>query len=163
MSIGYAVSRAFQKKMERGWEKWPRMFWAIDLHDVIIPGTYTKNNIDKLLYPGALQVLRWLTRREDMCMILWTASHGEPLGEIIDWLQGQGIDFDYCGENPDCESNELCCFDHKFYFDVLLEDKAGFVGLTDWSEIRQTLESIGEWEKEISHALLPGEEWRKDG
>jgi hypothetical protein len=33
----------------------------------------------------------------------------------------------------------------------MLEDKAGFVGETDWIEIQEALEDLGQWEKKESH------------
>lgn len=131
-----------------GWKKWPWMYWAIDLHDVIIPGTYTKNNEGRAFYPHALEVLRWLTNRQDMKLILFTSSHKESAHEILDWMQAQGVRFSYFNENPECKNSDLCDFSSKFYFDMMLEDKAGFEGMEDWLSIKQTLIDIGEWEKE---------------
>lgn len=146
--IDYAVYRAFEKKMQSGWEKWPRMFWAIDLHDVIIEGKFSKMNEDRSLYPVGEEVLRWLTTRKDMCIILWTSSHQEPIDDILEWLFTEyGINFDYVNENPECKSTELCCFENKLYFDMLLEDKAGFCGMTDWARIKTALIALGEWKR----------------
>ena len=149
--ISDAIKTAFEKKMRRGWDKWPKMYWAIDLHDVIIPGTYTINNEGRQLYPYAKEVLQWLTGREDMCLILFTSSHTSSIAEILTWLEKEEIEVDYVNENPECLSNELCSFDSKFYFDMLLEDKAGFVGFSDWLSIKHTLINLDEWHKTISH------------
>lgn len=150
--IEYAVNKAFQKKLQTGWEKWPKMFWCVDLHDVIIEGKFSKMNEGRCLYPVGEDVLQWLTKREDMCIILWTASHQEPADDILTWLyKDYGINFDYVNENPDCPSTDLCCFDYKFYFDMLLEDKAGFNGVTDWAKIKTALIALGEWDKPYSH------------
>jgi hypothetical protein len=152
MSIEFSIERAFRKKQDRGWGQWPRMYWAIDLHDVIIPGTYTKNNEDRKLYPDAKEVLQWLSKRVDMCMILWTASHPEPTNDIVNWLRDEhGVAIDHIGKNPECPSNALCDFTNKFYFDILLEDKAGFDGMNDWPKIKKMLIKLGEWDKKISH------------
>lgn len=150
--IKHAIVNAFSKKRIRGWDKWPRMYWAIDLHDVIIPGTYTRNNEGRKLYPMAEEVLQWLTHREDMCIILYTSSHTDSIVDILGWLlDNYGIDFDYINENPECKDTTLCSFAQKFYFDVMLEDKAGFVGESDWAEIQESLIKMGEWNKKISH------------
>ena len=146
-----AICRAFEKKRIRGWEKYPRLFIAIDLHDVIIPGTYTLNNEGRKLYPFADSVLKWMTNRTDICMILYTSSHPKSIEDILFWLGEKGIVFDYVNENPECPNTELCDFKKKMYFDVLLEDKAGFNGKEDWIEIMSTLQNIGEWDKKTSH------------
>ena len=149
--IQTAIKTAFRKKRERGWDKWPKLFWAIDLHDVILPGTYTRDNENRKLYPDAQQVLQWLTTRKDMCIILYTSSHPDSIQDVLIWLKEQGIVFDYVNENPECPNNELCDFSSKFYMDILLEDKAGFEGKTDWGAIRYALIAEGEWFKLNSH------------
>jgi hypothetical protein len=148
-----AIKRAFEKKLVRGWGKWPKMFWAIDLHDVIIPGTYTVNNDNRAFYPCAKEVLQELSHRKDMCLILFTSSHESSIDDIIKWLGGEHITFDHVNENPWCHSNELCCFKKKFYFDIMLEDKAGFNGMEDWLNIKKTLESIGEWKNSYNTCM----------
>lgn len=149
MSIEKAIERAFEKKLRTGWNKWPKMFWAIDLHDVMIPGTYTRNNDGRMLYPNALEVLQWLTNRKDMAIILFTSSHIDAINDIIAWFEPQGIKFDFVNENPLCTNHHLCDFSKKFYFDLMLEDKAGFDGMEDWLVIKQTLMRLGEWDKII--------------
>jgi hypothetical protein len=150
--ISDAVRNSFMKKLKRGWNPWHRMYWAIDLHDAIIPGTYTLNNEGKYPFPYAVEVLQWLTNRKDMAIILFTSGHFDPTLNIMKWLSKEhGISFDFVNENPECPDNDLCCFEGKFYMDVLLDDKAGFIGETDWLVIKNTLIEIGEWDKKISH------------
>lgn len=149
--ISDAINTAFRKKKERGWEKYPKIFIAIDLHDVVIPGTYTRNNEGRKFFPDGKEVLQWLTGRKDMCLILFTSSYEDAICDIIDWLAENEIKFDYVNCNPECCNTELCDFTNKFYMDILLEDKAGFVGETDWKMVKQTLIDIGEWEKKVSH------------
>jgi hypothetical protein len=140
-----AIKRAFEKKLVRGWEKWPKMYWAIDLHDVIIPGTYTKNNDRKVFYPYAKEVLCELSKRSDTCLILFTSSHESSIEDIIKWLWNEQVVFSWVNQNPECKNTELCDFSRKMYFDIMLEDKAGFNGMEDWLTIKNTLISIGEW------------------
>ena len=150
--IANAVRNAFIKKLKRGWSPWPRMFWAVDLHDVIIPGTYTLNNEGKQPFPYAVEVLQWLTNRKDMGIILFTSGHFEPTLNIRKWLSKEyDIVFDFVNKNPECPDNELCCFKGKFYFDIMLEDKAGFDGMSDWKTIKDSLIELEEWDKKISH------------
>lgn len=149
--ISDAIKSAFSKKNVRGWDRWPRMYWAIDLHDVIIPGTYTRDNAGRHFYPKSKEVLQWLTDRKDMCIILYTSSHEDAIADIVKWLALNDIKVDYVNCNPECTDTNLCSFSGKFYFDVMLEDKAGFLGWTDWEEIKKTLVAIDEWEKKETH------------
>ena len=145
--LKHAIYRAFDKKIKCGWHKWPKMYILIDLHDVIIHGTYTRNNDGRELYPGAKEVLQWLTDRKDICLILWTSSHKDAIDDILEWMDNLNIRFDYVNENPECKSNELLDTSKKIYMDLLLDDKAGFNGETDWFEIKDTLVEIGQWER----------------
>jgi 5'(3')-deoxyribonucleotidase len=149
--ISDAIKTAFEKKIRRGWDKWPHMYWAIDLHDVIIPGTYTRNNDGRQFYPNAEEVLQWLSSRQDMCIILYTSSHEDSISDIINWLADQHIVINYVNENPECKDTDLCSFSSKFYFDIMLEDKAGFMGMTDWRIIKDTLKELNEWQKKEIH------------
>lgn len=149
--IKHAIYNAFKKKRERGWDKWPSLYVVIDLHDVIIPGTYTRNNEGRTFYPDGKEVLQWFTNRKDMCLILWTSSWKKPINNILEWMEEHGIKFNYVNENPECLNTELCCFHSKFYFDLCLEDKAGFVGETDWTSIKNALIELGEWDKKETH------------
>lgn len=151
MSLERAILKAFQKKAKFGWKKYKSLYWAIDLHDVIIPGTYTRNNEGRQFYPFAEEVLKWFTDRKDMCIILYTSSHKDSIYDILSWLGNFGICFDYVNENPECENSDLCDFSSKIYFDILLEDKAGFYGMEDWKNIKETLQDLGEWDKKIQH------------
>lgn len=149
--IAHAVYNAFRKKQERGWDKWPKIYWFVDLHDVIIRGTYTRNNEGKEFYPDGKEVLRWLTNRKDMCLILYTSSHQDAIKDILAWFAEYSIHFDYVNENPECKNTDICDFTDKPYFDILLEDKAGFNGNKGWIDIKNALKDLGEWDKKISH------------
>lgn len=80
-----------------------------------------------------------------MVPILFTSSHKDAIDRQVSLLPHFGIWFKYINENPECPSTELCNFDSKFYFNILLDDKAGFVGDTDWLIIQHELKRIGEW------------------
>lgn len=137
-----SITHAFEKVASRGW---PHVYWAIDIHDTIGKGTYKKNNEGFDFYPWAKDVLLNLSRNPKCKIIIYTASHTEPATKLIEWMQGHGIKIFALNANPDHNNNELCDFSKKFYFDILLEDKAGFQGWRDWFLIMKELQRIGEW------------------
>jgi len=139
MNIVKALQRAYRRKKEKGWKK---LYWMIDLHDCIIPGTYTLFNDQKQFFPYAEYVLQVLTQDPDTCLILWTSSHIKPINEMLEWFRSHKIEFSYVNENPECERSELCDFSSKFYFDIGLDDKFGFEP-DDWYTILMYLESKG--------------------
>lgn len=139
MSNTFNVERAFKMKAERGWDT---IYVAIDLHATIIQPY--RDRIE--FYPGAIEVLNWFNARKDFKIILWTSSHVADVAIFRQLAEKEhGIKFDYVNENPLERNSKLACFDEKFYFNILLDDKAGFDGETDWLRIKEALIAIGEW------------------
>ena len=131
---GNIIRDVVRQKNERGWNT---LYWAIDLHDTVITGKYNKFNHGSTLLPGAKKVLDYLYNHESHRTILWTSSHKEA---AIEACRTFDIKFHYFNENPECQNTELCDFGSKMYFNVLLDDKAGFDALNgDWFEIYNSL------------------------
>ena len=133
MSIQDTIYREFDKMNKRGWNK---IYWAIDFHDTILPGMYTKDDGATEFYPDAIEALKILQERNDCVLILWTSSYEEYIKKHLDKLKDRyGIIFDYYNENPECPSDQLCDFSGKFYFNVLIDDKAGFNPEEHWKDV----------------------------
>jgi hypothetical protein len=139
----FNIRRAFEDKKRKNWEK---LYWVIDLHDVVIEGKYNRFNEGATIFPGAKEFFDWASKRKDTVLILWTSSHKDAQHDILDKLAKDGIYFNYVDENPEIPSTELCDFSRKLYFNILLDDKAGFEGATDWLLIIEELKAIGEWQ-----------------
>jgi hypothetical protein len=137
-----SIIKAFTDREARGWTK---LYFAIDLHDTIIEGKYNLHNDGAQFFPNAVKVLRNLSARADVYLILWTSSHRGAVNEQIVRMEKEDIIFDAINENPDQQNTELCDFSQKFYFNVLLDDKAGFDGNTDWFEIEEDMRKLGVW------------------
>ncbi len=134
----FNIKKAFAAKKEKGWEK---LYFCIDVHDTIIPsGT---ENTD--FYPVAQEVLKSLSDRADIVLILWSSSHMSLIASGMNWLASHGINIDYVNCNPEVGHSDRCDFSQKFYMNVILDDRAGFEGATDWALIKQELIDIGEW------------------
>jgi hypothetical protein len=142
----FNIKRTFEMQKVKGW---PETYWCIDLHGTIIPSG--RNSDDKTdqekFYPDAAEVLQWLTRRKDIMTILWTSTPPERIGAVKEFLAFHSIRFDYFNENPHAKDTPRSCFAKKFYFNVLLDDRAGFEPETDWTAIKKELKAIGEWDK----------------
>jgi hypothetical protein len=145
MSIRHAVIRAFEKKYGYGWDEFPRMYWAIDLHGVIITSTRREMFCPQPLLPECLEVLQWLTEHDNMGLILFTGSGEEYVATALEWFEKQGIRFDHVNCNPEIGNKGFCNVDSKFYYDVLLDDKAGFNHKLDWKTVKKALEDLEEW------------------
>ena len=116
--------------------EWQKLYWAIDMHDTIITGTYNRFNDGAVIYPYAKETLDYLFNSPDHYTILWTSSY---MTSIQDVVQRFDLNFNGINCNPECPNTTLCDFQSKFYFNFVLDDKAGFDGTKDWREIYEAL------------------------
>src|SRR5512137_166713 len=128
---------------KRGWKT---IYWLVDVHGVIIPGSWAKLNEFRFISEDCFPVLKWLSDRADQRIIVWTSSHTQEAADVLLWLERKGIHVDYFNHNPEEKNTEYADFSQKPYFNILIDDKAGFDPNTDWKLIRKTLERIGIWD-----------------
>lgn len=137
--ITKAIRNALRTAVERNWEK---TYWAFDIHGTLIEPNYKAGEIPKTFYPHAKKVLQRLSKRDDIILILFTCSHPNELDEYIDFFRNQEIHFHYQNNNPEVQNGAYGCYDYKFYFNVLFEDKAGFDPEEDWEKVDAFLDEI---------------------
>ena len=135
----FNIENSYASMEKRGWD---RIYWFVDVHGTIAVPDYLDETKKKQFYPFARQVLRYLSKRDDTCLILWTCSHNDDINVILKWLQQNKIYFEYVNENPECKTTERVNLEQKPYYNVLLDDRAGFEPETDWRLIFQKLEEI---------------------
>jgi hypothetical protein len=132
MSVVDVIQRAREKFVEH---KWPKLYWAIDLHNTIIPSSRVKGTEVKEFYPFCKEALQEISKREDCCIILFTSTYNYQLSsQLIMWFRENDIKIGYVNQNPECESTQYADFSQKFYYDVLIDDKAGF-SVKLWKDI----------------------------
>ena len=131
MSITTAFTVAFEKKKAKNWEK---IYVLVDIHDTILKACY-ENEETYEYFPQALEALRMLSARPDICLILWTGCYPDKMGSYLRRFEADGIVFDYANENPEVGNTPMACFDEKLYFNVGIDDKFGFEPETDWAEV----------------------------
>lgn len=144
MANTFNIENTFRMKAEKNW---PEVYFCIDLHGTIIPsGRDANDQTDEMnFYEGAKDVLLWMTKRKDIKSILWTSTPQERAAIVLKQFADQGIIFDYFNENPHAKNTPRSDFGKKFYFNVLLDDRAGFDPKTDWLKIKNVLIELGEW------------------
>lgn len=130
-SIIRAFDSAFEKKEKRGWE---HIYVFVDIHETVFYPDYENSNIFRY-YKDAKKALKMLSKREDVILGLYTCSYAEQIGKYIDKFEKDGIIFGLINENLLEENTEYACFNKKPYFNVLLEDKAGFDPDVEWYRI----------------------------
>lgn len=136
----FNIQKAFQDKKERGWKT---IYVAVDAHGTLIKSYH--NTI--IFYPDAIEVMKWFNSRSDFKVILWTSSHVTEIEDICKEAEKLGIRFDFFNENPLEKNSKRANFNQKFYFNVMIDNKAGMEPTTDWKLIKKELIRIGEWDK----------------
>jgi len=151
------VARSYKRYKEKGYEFW---YWAIDVHDVIFKGDY-KTNCGMVWLPNAKRAFKIIANIPEIKVILWTSSHEEQIKKIIDKIKDEtGLEVYAVNSNPDFSKDELCDFNDKFCFDLLLDDKAGFNYNDGWEEIIESLLDIGlGFPKIVADDIAPENKW----
>ena len=123
-------------------KQWYETFWCFDLHGVISKPDYRKETKEIIYYPYAKKTLKYITEyRKDIIMILFTSSYPDEIITYMNILEKDGIYFKYINENPEITDTKgsFGYYYTKPYYNVLFEDKCGFVPETDWQPIYEYL------------------------
>lgn len=139
--ISRAITIAYQEKIKRDWNT---LYFAIDLHGTIIK-RYTGEKL--ITYKYAIDVLNELDKASDITLILFSSSYLINLRDFFQYCKQFNVNFKYLNENPECTSTELADFSKKFYFNVLIDDKAGFNPNNDWITVLETVNTCQKMEK----------------
>jgi hypothetical protein len=131
MSVIKAIDRAYDIARKR---KWDTVYWAIDLHGVCLKSTY-QDGVHEFYSKEAIAALQLISSLPETKIIIWTSSHSSQYDQIRALFAARDINVHYINENPEVPSTSLSSFNSKFYFSVLLDDKAGFDQDTDWEHI----------------------------
>ena len=122
-----------------GMKGWKKTYWAIDIHGTILKPTYEKGVLSTEFYPNAKKVLQVLTKDAKVVLILYTCSYPEEISEYLRFFRSHQIRFDYVNENPEMNAGAYGYYDSKFYFNLLLDDKAGFDPERDWAGVSRVV------------------------
>jgi len=131
MSVTRAFKRALNMIKKRGWDK---IYVAVDIHETMMKPTWSKER-STVYYDYCQTVLRHLSKREDVCLILWSSSSPENNLKYQKEFANLGINFEHINSNPEVPSTDYADFDSKFYVNVIIDDKAGFDPETEWLEL----------------------------
>lgn len=132
----------YRRLKERNWDY---IYIAVDLHGTCIEANYSYTNTPTTIFKEAIKPLRLMSRNLHFKLIMWTCSHPEQIVLYNKLFKDEGIIFDYFNENPEVVTEGPLAYgnyDKKLYFNLLLDDKAGFDPSTDWDIINETLKEI---------------------
>lgn len=117
-------------------KEWYKTYWAFDIHGVIFKPNYNKDLLEADFYPWAKETLQILSDREDIVLIMFTASYPNEIEYYTQVFKTKNIHFQYINENPEIKTSEsFGYYEKKWYFNLLFEDKAGFNAEKDWLHI----------------------------
>ena len=72
------IIRAIDKCLKQaGNKRWPKTYWAFDIHGTILKPTFNKGEISTEFYPFAKEALQAISQRADVVRILFTCSYAE--------------------------------------------------------------------------------------
>jgi hypothetical protein len=134
--ITKAVETCLHLANEKRWEK---TYWAIDIHGTLLKPNYRRDEISREFYPDAIEVMQLLSQREDIVKILYTCSYPHEIEQYLEYFAQHKIHFQYVNQNPEIVDGGYGYYKDKFYFNVLMDDKAGFDGENDWTKIKALL------------------------
>lgn len=110
--------------------------------------------VENVFYTDAINVLRKMSKCPNVKLILWTST--QDVTSMVAKADSWDIRFDYLNQNPDFQFTSYSDFSKKFYFDVLLDDKAGFEPEKDWKKLLEI-----DFDKELKQEDMPSERERQ--
>jgi hypothetical protein len=125
------IKKMFKYAEERHWYE---TYWAFDIHGTISKPDYRKSEKKIIYYPYAKETLQLMSKRKDIIMFLFTSSYPDEVKIYEDIFLKDDIVFNYTNENPDISDakGSFGYYEQKPYFNVFLEDKAGFNPERNW-------------------------------
>jgi hypothetical protein len=140
MSTVRGIENAYIKTAKRGWDK---VYWALDLHDTCLKATYTPNepNTYEWINPYVKEALQRLVAHPETHLILWSSVHDAEKPHYLKFFADAGIRVAGFNHNPFEAGSESCGVAEKFYFSILVDDKAGF-DHSEWLHIPDNVDRI---------------------
>lgn len=132
------ISDLFESCLSGLHTKYKYIYIAIDIHGTIFQPSRNEEEMYNYIW-YAKEALQKLSNNENFKLIIFSSSYPENIKKYVEKLKNDQIHIDYIMENPEIESNRYANFTKKFYYDILLDDKAGFEP-NDWFEIYNFLD-----------------------
>jgi hypothetical protein len=143
----FNIERSYKIMQDRGWDN---IFVLVDIHETLLKPNWNADTTPHEWYEYAEEVMREMSQRKDMSLILYTCSTYTDIEKYLEFFEQHGVIFDHVNCNPKVANTSYACFDDKPYFNVILDDKGGFEaeldenGENDWLRIKQVLARLPE-------------------
>jgi len=136
LSYAELFNQAYMTMMSRNWDT---LYVALDVHGTIIPLSY-KFDEDPVVYPHAIETLQKMSKMPNVRIILFTSSYVDHTESFVKFLKNHRVKIDFVNGNREVGNTETGCFTRKFFYSILIDDKAGFDPLKDWVEVNKALD-----------------------
>jgi hypothetical protein len=134
-----------ERRRNKGWDK---IYVAVDLHETTLEPTWSDER-SSVFYNDSIEALKLLSDNNDICLILWTSSSKENAREYKEMLAAHGVNMQYINENPEVADKHYADYESKFYVNVILDDKAGFLPDIDWPAIKSYFQMLKNIQSEV--------------
>ena len=119
------------------------VFEVISVHFFLNNGFYNQTICKSLFSQVCFRTL-FMTCVPLFMILTGYLMNKKELYSVLSFFNSHGLGFNFWNCNPNIKSTKTGCFDYKFYFSVLLNDKAGFDPDTDWKLIYEYLKNKNE-------------------
>jgi len=130
-----SIKQAYQNAVDR---KWDTLYVMVDIHGTISESNY--RDCESPFYPQAIIALQYLSSLPEVFLALYSCGYDSDLDIYKKKLRALGIHFKTANYTP-VENTKTGCFDKKPYFNVLIDDKAGF-DPKDWDKVAECFKSL---------------------
>lgn len=129
--ITQAIKRAYDVTIEREWDT---IYWALDLHGTCLASNYDNDKVS-FLNDTVVKVLQTISNYPETKIIIWSSIDAATERKVRNLFNENGIKVFAVNENPDVANTETGNFDKKFYFSIVVDDKAGF-DPSEWTAVQ---------------------------
>lgn len=119
--IHNAIRKAYEQLELRNWDK---IYVALDIHGTVADSDY--HSVSSELYRTAIEPLREISGLPEVSIILFSCCYETDYEHYVQLFAKNGIRIDGFNKNSAVPNTKTGCFDSKFYFNILIDDKAGF-------------------------------------
>jgi hypothetical protein len=131
MSLDNAIRKAYLYNKKVGRKK---IYLAIDIHDTIAHSNYS-DEMPQVI-PEAAAAIKEIQEFPEIVLILYSSSYKPQ--DHIEHFKLNGLKFTYFNENPEICDTNTGDFSKKFFYNVLIDDKAGFEQ-EDWIDVVEAI------------------------
>lgn len=133
MNLHQTILNAYKYAKERNVE---RIYWLIDIHDTVAEANYS-DNLPRII-PESIPAIIELKKFPETCLILYSSCYPKDHKRYMDYFKDFYMEFDYFNENPEVKNTATGDFSMKIYFNVMIDDKAGFEK-SDWENVVESV------------------------